>query len=98
MAVLACLLCLKKVHKKIYSKEYCLMEQSLYELETEEAEVAKTGSIPTVVETTDILGVESPVFKAYQLSLTNPFVFNLFFFNCLTYFFIIFFNFFLQCF
>ena len=65
MAVLACLLCLKKVHKKIYSKEYHFMEQSFYKLETEKAEVAKTGSIPTAIETTNILRVESPIFKTY---------------------------------
>ena len=41
------------------------MEQNLYKLKAVEAEVAKTGSIPTAVETTDILGVESSVFKAY---------------------------------
>ena len=41
------------------------MEQSLYKLEAEEAEVAKTGSNPTIVETANILGTESPVFKAH---------------------------------
>ena len=45
------LTCLKKLHKKIYSKEYHLMEQSLHELETEEA---KMGFNPTVVETVNI--------------------------------------------
>ena len=53
------------------------MEQSLCELKAEEAEVAKTGSILTAVEITDILGVESPVSKAHQLLLTNLFAFNL---------------------
>jgi len=65
MAVLAYLTCLKKFYKKIYSKEYCLVEQSLCKLETEKAEVAKTGFIPTAVETTNILEVESSVFKTH---------------------------------
>ena len=50
MAASACLLCLEKVCKKIYFKEYCLVEQSLCELKAEEA---KTGSNPTVIETTN---------------------------------------------
>ena len=41
------------------------MEQGLHELETEEAKMAKMGSIPTAVETADILVVESPVFEAH---------------------------------
>ena len=53
------------------------MEQDLYKLEAEEAKVAKTGSIPIAVKTTDILEVESFVFKAHQLPLTNLFAFNL---------------------
>ena len=35
------------------------------------------GSIPTVVETANILEVEFPVSKACQLPLTNLFVFDL---------------------
>ena len=54
MAVLTHLLCLEKVYKKIYSKEYHFVKQSLYKLETEEAEVAKTDSNPIIMETTDI--------------------------------------------
>jgi len=77
MAASAYLLCLEKVYKKIYSKEYCFVEQGLYKLETKEVEVAKMGSNPSVVETVDTLGAESPVFKAHQLSLTDPFAFNL---------------------
>ena len=69
------------MHEKIHFKEYYFVEQSLYKLKTEEAKVAKMGSIPTAVETTDILGVESPVFKAYQLPLTDLFAFNLSFFQ-----------------
>ena len=65
MAVLTYLLHLEKVCKKIYSKEYCLVEQSLCELETKEAEVAKMGSIPIIMETANTLGVESSVSKAY---------------------------------
>ena len=53
MAASAYLLCLEKVYKKIYSKEYCFVEQGFYELETEEAEVAKIGSNPIAVETAD---------------------------------------------
>jgi len=56
---------LEKVCEKIYFKEYHFIEQGLCKLETEEAEVAKIGSIPTVVEMTDTLGVESPIFEAY---------------------------------
>ena len=53
MAASAWLTCLEKVHEKICSKEYYLVEQSLCELEAKEAEVAKTGSIPTAVKTAD---------------------------------------------
>jgi len=41
MAASAYLTCLKKVHKKIRSKEYRLVEQGLYNLKAEEA---RTGS------------------------------------------------------
>jgi len=80
MAVLAHLLHLEKIHKKIHSKEYYFVEQGLYKLKTEETKVAKTGSNPTVVETANILKVESSVSKAHQLPLTNLFAFNLSFF------------------
>ena len=80
MAVSIYLLCLKKGYKKICSKEYCFVEQSLCELKTKKTKVTKIGSNPTMVETANILGVESPVFKTYQLPLTNLFVFNLSFF------------------
>jgi len=56
------------------------VEQSLCELKTKKTKVTKIGSNPTMVETANILGVESPVFKTYQLPLTNLFVFNLSFF------------------
>ena len=59
------LTCFKTVCERICFKEYCFVEQSLCELEAGEVEVAKMGSIPTVMETIDILGVESPVSKAY---------------------------------
>ena len=52
------LTCLKMVYKRIYSKEYCLVEQGFCKLETEEAEVAKTGSNLTAMEKACILGVE----------------------------------------
>ena len=66
----------KKVYKKIYSKEYCLVEQSLCELEAEEVEVAKMGSIPTVVETVYILVVESLSLMACTSPLADLFFFN----------------------
>jgi len=81
MAASAHLLYLEKVYKKIHFKKYCLVEQSLYKLEAEEAEMAKMGSIPTVVETIDILEVESFVFKTCWLPLTDPFAFDLSFFQ-----------------
>ena len=65
MAALAHLLCLKKVCEKIYSKEYHFVEQNFYKLETEEAEVAKTGSNLTVVEITNTLAVVSSISKVY---------------------------------
>ena len=49
------------------------MEQSLCKLETEEAEVAKTGFNPTVVETADTLVVESLSLTACLLPLANLF-------------------------
>ena len=79
MAVLAYLLCLKKICEKICSKEYCFVEQGLCKLETKETKVAKTGFNPIIVETVNTLKMESPVFKTYQLPLTNLFTFNLFF-------------------
>ena len=69
------------VHKRIHFKEYYFVKQSFCELETEETKVAKTGSIPTIVETTDILEVESPVSKTCQLPSTDLFAFNLSFFQ-----------------
>ena len=51
MAVFTYLTCLKKLYKKIHFKEYCLVEQSLCELETEET---KMGSNPIIMKTVDI--------------------------------------------
>ena len=73
MVVSAYLICFKQFYKKIYFKEYCLVEQSLYKLKTEEA---KTGSNPTVVETTNILKVVSPVSEVHWLLLTDLFAFD----------------------
>jgi len=56
------------------------VEQSLHELEAEEAEVAKTGSNLTVVETVDTLEVESLSLMAHLSPLVNPFFFNSSFF------------------
>jgi len=65
MAVSTYLLCLKKVYKKIYSKEYHFVEQSLCKLETKEVEVAKMGFNPIIVETANTLGTESLISKAH---------------------------------
>ena len=65
MAAFTYLLYLEKICEKICSKKYCFVEQSLCELKAKEIEVAKMGSIPTAMETTDILGVEFPVSKAH---------------------------------
>ena len=54
----------------VCSKELHLAKQGLYELETEEA---KTGSIPTVVETADTQVVESLSLTAHLLPLTDLF-------------------------
>ena len=56
------------------------MEQDFYKLEAEEAEVAKMGSIPTVVETAYTLVVESLSLMACLLSLADLFFFNSSFF------------------
>ena len=71
---------LEKVYEKICSKEYCLVEQSLCELEAEEVVVAKMGSIPTEVETADTLVVESLSLMAYLSPLADLFFFNFSFF------------------
>ena len=69
------LTCLKKVHKRIHSKKYYLIEQNLYKLETEEVKTAKTSSIPTVVETAYTQVVESLTSTAYLLPLADLFFF-----------------------
>jgi len=80
MAASAQLTHLEKVHEKICSKEYCLVEQSLYKLESEEVAVAKTGSIPTKMEIANTLVVESLSLTAYLLPLADLFFFNSSFF------------------
>ena len=80
MAASACLFYLEKVCKKICSKEYHLVKQSLHKLEAEEAIMAKMSSIPTVVETADILVVESLSPAVHLLPLVDPFFFNSSFF------------------
>jgi len=70
MAAFAHLTHLKKLYKKIYSKEYCFVEQSLCELK---AEKAKMGSNPTVVEIADTQVVESLSLIAHLLPLTDLF-------------------------
>jgi len=52
------------------------VEQSLCKLEAKETEVAKTGSIPTVVETAYTLVVESLSPTAHPLPLADLFFFN----------------------
>ena len=77
MVVFTHLIYLERLYNKIHSKEYCFVEQSLCELEAKEAEVAKTGSIPTVVETTDTLEmVFLTDLVAHQLPLTDLFAFG----------------------
>ena len=76
MATFTHLLYLEKVCEKICFKEYHLVEQNLHELEAEKAEVAKTGSNLSVVETINILEMVSPVSEVHQLPLTDLFVFN----------------------
>ena len=61
----------------VCSKELCLAEQSLCELEVEEA---KMDSNPTVVKTVDTLVVESLSLAAYLLPLADLFLFNSSFF------------------
>ena len=71
------LTCHKMVYKRIYSKEYCFIEQSLCKLKTEEA---KMGSIPAEMETADTPAVESLSLAVYLLLLANLFLFNSSFF------------------
>ena len=80
MSALICLIYFKMVHKRICSKKYHFVEQDLCELETEKAETAKTGSISTVVKTTDILKMVSLISGVHWLPLTDPFAFNFSFF------------------
>jgi len=73
--------CLKKVHEHICSKGWKRVKQGLHKLETEEAEVAKTGSIPTVVETAHIPVVESLSPVVHPLLLADSFFLNSSFFQ-----------------
>jgi len=57
------------------------VEQNLHKLEAEEVKVTKTGSNPTVVETADILVVESLSSTACPLPLADLFFFNSSFFQ-----------------
>jgi len=61
----------------VHSKELYLAEQSLYELEAEEA---KMGSNPAEVETVDTPVVESLSPAVHLLLLANLFLFNSSFF------------------
>ena len=81
MTALTYLTCLEKLYKNIYSKEYYFIKQGLCKLETKEAEVAKMGSNPTVVETAYTSVVESLSLVVHPLLLANPFAFNLSFFQ-----------------
>jgi len=80
MVASAQLTCLEKVCEKICFKEYCFVEQGLCELEAEEVKVAKIGSNPSVMETVDILVVESLPLMACLLPLADLFFFNSSFF------------------
>ena len=77
MTALAHLTCLKKLYKKIHSKEYHFVKQSLCELEAEEA---KMGSNPTKVEIANTLIMESLSLVVYLSLLANSFFFNSSFF------------------
>jgi len=68
---------LSQVQGMVHFKELHLAEQGLHELEAEEA---KTGSIPIVVETADTQVVESLSLTAHLLPLTNSFFFSFSFF------------------
>ena len=74
------LTCLEMVYKRIHSKKYRLVEQSLCKLKVKEVEVAKISSIPTEVETADILVIEFLFLVIYLLLSTDPFLFNFSFF------------------
>jgi len=65
----------------VCSKELCLAEQNLCELEAEENMGAKTGSNPTVVETVHTLVVEFLSPAVYLSPLADPFFFNSSFFQ-----------------
>ena len=56
MAASTHLLYLEKVYKKLHSKKYHFVEQSLYKLEAEEAKMAKMGSIQCCQQSTDLIG------------------------------------------
>ena len=77
MAAFVWLTCLKKIYEKIYSKEYCLVEQGFYKLEAEEA---KMGSNPAEVETADTLVMKSLSLAVHLLLLADLFLFNSSFF------------------
>jgi len=70
---------LEKVYKRIHSKEYHFVEQSLCELEAKKVKIIKMGFIPTVVELAYILVVESLSLTAHLLPLADLFFFNSFF-------------------
>ena len=70
MTAIAKVQCLSWVWGMVCSKELCLAEQSLCELEAEEA---KMGSILTVMKTVDIWVVESLSLMAHLLPLTDLF-------------------------
>src|SRR5271170_3149156 len=64
---------LTRVRQLVRSKELRLAKQGLRELEAKEA---KTGSNPTVVETTYTPVVESSVAPAHLSPLPDPFAFD----------------------
>ena len=69
------MLCLKKVCKKVYFKEWRLAEQGLRKLKAKEA---KMDSVLEEAETVYILVVVSSNNPARLLLLTNPFIFSFF--------------------
>ena len=66
---------LKRVYKKVYLKEWHLIEQGLYKLKLEEA---KKDSILGEAEITYTLAVDPIDNPAYLSPLTNPFIFSSF--------------------
>ena len=75
LAAYAQLLRLKKVRKKVRSKELYLVEQGLSKLEAKEAKMDSSPKEAEIVYTLAVDPLDNP---AYLLPLTNPFIFSFF--------------------